>query len=91
MTKQYNMGGGQGGGSSEEQKAGGVREVRESVPECLQGCVPNKRIDCICLCHWMELLGFLMYTYGHVWLWFSSSLGSLDYDRVEKSQGFGLG
>ena len=35
--------------------------------------------------------GFLMYTYGHVWLWFSSSLGSLDYDRVEKSQGFGLG
>ena len=65
--------------------------MRESVPECLQGCVSNKRIDCICLCNWMELLGFLMYMYGHVWLWFSSSLGSLDYDRVEKSQGFGLG
>lgn len=26
-----------------------------------------------------------------MWLCFSSSLGSLDYDRVEKSQGFGLG
>ena len=65
--------------------------MRESVPECLPGCVPNKRIDCICLCNWMELLGFLMYMYGHGWLWFSSSLGSLHYDRVEKSQGFGLG